>query len=113
MDNTFEELSQEITDLWEEHMNAPFPEDYVGKDINGIDFVLLDTSIAGCITSFIESGNLNTYQTAILGLSYRNANFILSIIKEDGIEYLGRLERLAELVLKAVAIRNHAEHLKN
>ena len=113
MDNTLEELSREITDLWEEHRSVPFPDDYGGKDVNGIDFALLDADIAGCVTSFINSGNLNIYQTAILGLSYRHTDFILPILNEEGTEYFWRLGRLAELVLKAVAAKNHAEHLKS
>ncbi len=101
-----------ITELWEEHLATPFPKGLQAKDINGIDFVVLDADIAGCVDTFIESGNLNLFQTAMLGLCYRNASFISLILNEEGAAYFWRLERLAELVLKEVARRNSKEHFR-
>ena len=99
-----------IRELWTEHMNAPFPKGFRAKDVSGIDFVMLDADVAGCIDTFIERGNLNLYQTAILGLSYRNLSYVIPIINDEGREYFWRLERLAELILKAVAVKNEKEH---
>lgn len=95
-----------IEQLWQEHIAAPFPQALRGKGINGIDFVVLDANIAGCITTFVERGKLNTYQLAMLGLSYRDTSFVVPILNEDGAAYFWRLERMAELILKAVA-RKH------
>lgn len=92
-----------ITELWREHLATPFPKGLRGKDINGIDFVMLDSYIAGCVKTFIERGNLNQYQLAMLGLSYRNVNFISPVLNEEAVAYFWRLERLAEMVLKAIA----------
>jgi hypothetical protein len=102
-----------IEELWEEHLATPFPEDFAGKDVNGIDFVMLDADIAGCVQTFVERGNLNLYQTAILGLSYQNASYVIPILNEEGAAYFWRLERLAELVLKGVARKNHSQHETN
>ena len=113
MEETLEYLNGEIRELWNEHMEVPFPDGFAGKDINGIDFVSLDADIAGCVTTFIERGDLNLYQAAILGLCYQNASLVKSIINEEGTEYFWRLERLSELVLKAVARKNHTEHLRH
>jgi hypothetical protein len=106
-------LTEQINELWKEHLEAEFPEELYGKDINGIDFVMLDADIAGCVTTFIENGNLNLYQTAILGLSYQKADFVTPILSEKGAKYFWRLGRLSELLLKSVAEKNHAEHLEN
>ena len=38
-----------IEELWKEHQSAPFPEAYAGKDVSGIDFVMLDADVAGCV----------------------------------------------------------------
>ncbi len=95
-----------ISDLWEEHLAAPFPNAFRAKDVNGIDFVLLDAHVAGCVDTFHNRGNLNLYQTAILGLSYRDLSYVLPTLNDEGREYFWRLERLAELVLKAVALKN-------
>jgi hypothetical protein len=89
---------------------VPFPKEFRAKDVNGIDFVMLDADIAGCVTTFISRGNLNLYQTAILGLSYRNVSSVIPIINDEGKEYFWRLGRLAELVLKSVALKNEREH---
>ena len=99
-----------IRDLWKEHKSAQFPKGFAGKDISGIDFVLIDSYVAGCVTTFLGRGNLNLYQTAILGLSYRNLSYVIPVISEEGKEYFWRLERLAELVLKSVAFTNEGEH---
>lgn len=95
-----------IRDLWDEHMAAPFPKAFRAKDVNGIDFVMLDADVAGCVDTFLSRGNLNLYQTAVLGLSYRNLSYVLPILNDEGKDYFWRLERLAELVLKSVALKN-------
>jgi hypothetical protein len=98
MENESEELL--LDELWQEHLAAPFPKGLRGKDVNGIDFVMLDTNIAGCISTFHERGALNLHQAAMLGLSYRDASYVIPILNEEGAAYFWRLERLAELILK-------------
>lgn len=99
-----------IEELWKEHLSVAFPKDYRGKDVSGIDFVMLDADVAGCVDSFLERGNLNLFQTATPGLCYRDLNYVIPILNDEGRAYYWRLERLAELVLKAVAIKNRKEH---
>jgi hypothetical protein len=41
---------------------------------------------------------------------YRNLSYVNPIINDEGKQYFWRLERLAELVLKAVALKNEDEH---
>jgi len=99
-----------IEQLWREHELAAFPRDYRGKDLNGVDMVMLDADVAGCIHTFVRRGNLNLFQTAVLGLCYRNLTYLIPMLSEEGKAYYCRLERLAELVLKAVATRNRKDH---
>jgi hypothetical protein len=99
-----------IGELWTEHTNTPFPKGFRGMDVSGIDFVMLDADVAGCVDTFLSRGNLNLFQTAVLGLSYRNLSFVLPILNEEGAAYFWRLERLSELVLKAVALKNEKAH---
>jgi hypothetical protein len=99
-DQTDESL---IKELWQEHVAAQFPADLYAKSLNEIDFVMLDANIAGCVDTYVERGRLNTYQLAMLGLSYRDATFVLPILNEEASAYFWRLERLAELVLKQIA----------
>jgi hypothetical protein len=51
---------------------------------------------------------LNLFQTAMLGLSYQDTSFVVPTLNEDGSAYFWRLERLAELVLKAIARENQS-----
>ena len=92
-----------MSELWEEHLAAPFPKRLRGKDINGIDFVMLDADIAGCVSSFLEERKLTLYQTAILGISYQQASRVVSLLSDEEAAYYARLERLAGLLLKAIA----------
>jgi hypothetical protein len=78
-----------------------------------MDFVMLDADVAGCVTTFLKRGNLNLFQTARLGLCYRNASFVVPILNKEGAAYFWRLERLAELVLKQVALENEGQHNKS
>ena len=102
-----------IGELWKEHLAAPFPDGFTGADVSGIDFVMLDANIAGCVDTYLESGNLNLFQTAMLGLSYRDASFVVPVLNKEASAYFWRLERLAELILKAVALKNEQQHQKN
>jgi hypothetical protein len=107
-----EQISEEslIEESWKEHDATPFPTGFQGKDVDGIDFVMLDADIAGCVDTFLERGNLNLFQTAMLGLCYRHASYVTPILNGEGAAYFWRLERLAELVLKAVALKNEKQH---
>jgi hypothetical protein len=87
-----------------------FPKGFRGKDVSGIDFVMLDADVAGCVDTFLSRGDLNLFQTAMLGLSYRNLRYVMPILSEEGAAYFWRLERLAELILKAVALKNEKGH---
>lgn len=75
----------------------------------GVDLVVLDADIAGCVITFLKRGKLNLNQTAILGLSYQSASAVVPVLNEQGAAYFWRLERLAELI-KAVALGAEAEH---
>ena len=99
-----------IERLWREHESAAFPRGCRGKDVEGVDLVMLDADVAGCVHTFVSRGNLNLFQTAILGLCYRNLTYLIPMLSEEGRTYYSRLELLAELVLKAVAISNQKNH---
>lgn len=106
MEETQESLHEQINSLWHEHYKLPFPEGLGGREVNGIDLVLLDSDIAGCVSTFIDRGDLDTWRAAVLGLCYRDCSFVCSVINNDAAEYFRRLESMAGLVLRLVAIKN-------
>ena len=91
-----------IKELWQEHLVTPFPKSFKGMDVSGIDFVMLDADIAGCVGAFIERGTLDVWRTAILGLCYHDCEYILPVLNEEVAAYYWRLGRLAELILKSL-----------
>ena len=91
-----------IEDIWQEHQEATFPSACRGVDIDGIDFVMLDADIAGCVSTFLKRRTLDLWRTAILGVCYRNVTYALAQMPVEGRPYFQRLERLARLVLNAV-----------
>ena len=100
-------LVSEIELVWNEHLSAPFPEaGSKTEDTAEVDLHELDTYIAGCVSTFVSGGNLDTGRTAVLGLCYRDALVAQSVLTGEERRYSARLERLAELVLRAVVLKN-------
>jgi len=94
----------EIQMLWQQHNAAALPDGCRGVGVEGTDLVMLDADTAGCVQTFLErSGQLDLYRVAILGLCYRELAVALRVLEGDAQEYFGRLEKLARLVLEAVA----------
>ncbi len=101
-------MNHKILELWNIHMASKFPRGYGGEAIEGIDLVLVDSDVAGCVTTFIKNdGQLDLWRTAILGLCYRDSTIVTSRLSGEAKEYFSRLETLSILVLKdIIAIEN-------
>ena len=97
-----------IEDLWNEHRETAFPSVCRGHDVDGIDFVMLDADIAGCVSTYVKRRQLDLWRTAGLGVCYRNVTYLLGQMPVEGRVYFQRLERLARLVLDAV--REQTKH---
>jgi hypothetical protein len=92
-----------IEELWSRHVQASFPPRCRGKEIKGIDLVLIDADTAGCVSTFLErNGHLDQCRLAILGLCYHHLGLVVAGLKGEGRDYFSRLEELAGLVLSAV-----------
>ncbi len=92
-----------LDQLWHDHSNSKFPTGYGGEEIEGIDLVLLDSTVAGCISSFLKNDRqLDLGRTAILGLCYREISIVLRTLKGEAEEYFTRLESMSKLVLQAI-----------
>jgi hypothetical protein len=97
-----------IEDMWKEHREAVFPSVCRGRDVDGIDLVMLDADIAGCVSTYLQRRQLELLRTAVLGVCYRNVTYVLERMPIDGRFHFQRLERLARLVLDAV--REQTKH---
>ncbi|MCZ1021043.1 hypothetical protein [Streptomyces noursei] len=87
-----------LSQLWDEHMRAPFPPHLRGREINGEDLVLLDAGIAGCVSSSL-SGPLDEKRRRILLGCLAAVEKVLPSLGDggDAIEYYERLRAMAAL----------------
>ncbi len=101
-------MNHKIIELWDVHLASKFPHGYGGEVIEGIDLVLLDSDVAGCVTTFIENdGRLDIWRAAILGLCYRDLNIVTNRLSGEAKERFSLLETLSGLVLKdIIAVEN-------
>jgi hypothetical protein len=103
-------MNQEIRKLWDLRMTEKFPHGYGGEVIDGIDLVLLDSDTAGCVITFIQnSGKLDVWRTAILGLCYRNLTVVVGQLSGEGKEHFSKLETISNLVLKDIVAAEKAQ----
>jgi hypothetical protein len=90
----------EIDVLWREHLHATFPADCVGRDINGVDLVSLDTYTAGCISTYqSQRAVLGRKKLAVLQRCCDELESIEPQLAGDAREYFARLLQLARLAL--------------
>lgn len=89
-----------LTDLWRAHMAAPFPPGLRGAERAGIDMVLLDASIAGCVSSWLNrAGSPDTRRLKIADRCVLDLDLALPLLTDaEEIEYFRRLRRMAALV---------------
>jgi len=56
----------EVEVLWNEYLNLPLPAGLAGEEIAGVELVLLDDGIAGCVATWLGNhGRLDDQRKAI------------------------------------------------
>ncbi|CAO0825762.1 putative protein OS=Streptomyces microflavus OX=1919 GN=Smic_13950 PE=4 SV=1 [Streptomyces microflavus] len=101
--NRADEREALVSDLWQEHMRAPFPAGLAGAERAGIDLVLLDADIAGCVSSWRKNGGtVDGERRGILHRRVTDLDRILPVLAaaEDP-PYWRRLHQLARLASEA------------
>ena len=99
-----------IERLWRDHQRIRFPQGCAGREIDGIDLVLLDSSIAGCVSTFLaRDRRLNGWRLAVLGQCYRDARHVIPMLEPELRKYFERLEVMAGEILQAVATTHREE----
>ncbi|WP_237281575.1 hypothetical protein [Streptomyces griseochromogenes] len=97
------EQLQNTSRLWEEHVRAVFPARSRGAEPADIDMVLLDASIAGCVSTWLNNGGtLDPERSRILQGSINDLDrVLLGITEAQELRYFQRLRQLAMLVSAA------------
>ena len=89
----------EVERLWDEHLGAPFPDGLAGEEIAGVDIVMLDADIAGCVVTWLGNrGRLDEGRKAVLAKCLDDLDSVLPLLQnESAREYYEQLRQLAQL----------------
>lgn len=91
-----------VAALWREHMEAPFPARLRGEDVNGVDMVMLDADIAGCVVSCSYGAQRPSAEHRdVLRLCMEDLAKVLPDLSEGEARYYERLGRMGETILAA------------
>ncbi|MGW7018677.1 hypothetical protein ACWGGS_04905 [Streptomyces decoyicus] len=93
------EAQATVGKLWEEHLAAAFPTALRGAEAAGIDMVMLDADIAGCVLTWQNTGGyLDADRQRILRSRLSDLDRVLPLLVETNeIHYSQRLRLLAVL----------------
>ncbi|MFF3359558.1 hypothetical protein ACFYWN_44955 [Streptomyces sp. NPDC002917] len=91
-----------VARLWQEHLDAEFPAGLRGAELEGIDMVMLDADIAGCVTTWRNNdGSLGRESLRILRHCITELDKVLPLLMEaEEFRYYERLHQLATLTSK-------------
>src|SRR4051812_730309 len=99
----------EIRRLWRQHQDARYPDGYRGVEVAGVELILLDADIAGCVSTYLHNGGeLDLQRAAILGRCYRDAALVVRELNGTPQAYFAHLERMAAKVLEALSVGRRA-----
>lgn len=87
--------------LWGEHLSAPFPSRLRGEEIEGVDMVMLDADIAGCIDAWLgRGGRLDEQRRGWLKSCREDLRRVMRALDDpEERAYYERLDALARLAL--------------
>jgi hypothetical protein len=97
---------EDIKTLFDRIYNQPFPSER-GKEVLGVNLVLIDSDTMGLATCFLSSnGHLTTDQIKVLNSCYSNLNIIIEQLEKLEKEYFATLKQLAKEMLEATSGKN-------
>jgi hypothetical protein len=98
-------MMDDLRRLWQEHLEAPYPEGCRPRRDPTIDLAMIDADIAACVSTFLSrEGRLDCRRTAILGRRHRDAALVAQELDGSACDYFKRLERMAAVVLEALSV---------
>jgi len=93
---------ERVRQLWQEHEQAAFPRELRGEAVAGVELVLLDADVAGCILAWQGSAKLDAQRDHILRQCRSELDRVLPYLTgTPASDYFRRLAEMADLVLAA------------
>jgi hypothetical protein len=93
---------ESIQQLWKTHLSRPFPSALTGQEVDGEDLVLIDSSAAGCISTFLVSGGvhqLDPRRMQVLSDCLRSLSRICPQLPDEHRVYFDTLREISERVI--------------
>ena len=91
---------------WRAHLASGFPAAARGREVHGVDLVLVDTYAAGCIQSFVDTGALDDERMKALQGCVEELQRAVPLLGADSVEYFSRLLEISRNVLARAGDRN-------
>ncbi|MCC7500317.1 hypothetical protein IT396_00730 [Candidatus Nomurabacteria bacterium] len=90
-------MNSELNKLWQEHQTSTYPDE---AHVSNLDFELADSIIAGCVSSFLESGTLENEKQEALNGSIEYISQHERELPNNAQPYFERLKTMGNLVLQ-------------
>jgi hypothetical protein len=93
-----------IDTMWADHVRAPFPPEARGAEVEGVDLVLLDSLVSGCISSLVNGrGARDTVKVSLLSDLLKQIQDVLPHLTGESRAYFSRLKEIANAVVHATS----------
>jgi len=91
-----------ISKMWDTHLCNKFPPELEGEEINGIDLVMLDADIAGCVHSILKKQPcaIPIWKCAVLGICFAEASMVCLKLSGESLHYFEYLKNMAQMALR-------------
>jgi hypothetical protein len=91
---------EQVRSMWARHLQGAFPARLRGEQIEGVDLVMLDAEIAGCVSTWIaRRGELDEQRRDLLDRLVVETDTVIPYLTAEERFYYRRLQRLAGIVL--------------
>ena len=97
---SMEDRMTAVARLWEAHSEAPFPSRLTSVDVAGVEMVMLDADVAGCVSTWLNNGgNIDDRWWAVLATRERQLERVVPKLSDREAAYYQRLLDMTVLVL--------------
>jgi hypothetical protein len=88
----------QLVNLWQAHINDPFPDGCAGEEVHGVDLVMLDADTAGIVSHVIGGTPLTSDQRIILNQLIAEFDRVVPALTGHARQYFERLAAMSRLV---------------
>lgn len=88
-----------VAELWETHLQTPFPSRLRGTQVAGVDAVTLDADVAGCVSSWLQNrGSLDARRSWLLASCREQLIRVIPVLAGQEAAYCRQLHGMVVLI---------------